>query len=266
MEKGTGERKNEGKNRLDLIPTFPVEQLGRVLTEGSLKYADRNWEAGMPWKNVTSSLKRHLLAFEAGEDFDKETGLLHIAHVMCNAMFLTEYYNTYPEGDDRPVKYLKTRKIGLDVDEVLSDFVGAMMDRFPEIPERPIFWNDHLLSEKFIEIKDDIDFWLNISPKKGVLNMPFEPHCYITSRTVPSKVTELWLKMNGLPKAPVYTVGHGKSKVDIAKESGIDIFVDDRYENFVELNNAGICTFLMDAPHNRRYDVGYKRILKLTDL
>ena len=61
------------------------------------------------------------------------------------------------------------------------------------------------------------------------------------------------------------TVGLGKSKVDVLKEAGIDMFIDDRYENFVELNKNGICCFLMDMPHNRRYDVGYKRIYGFDD-
>jgi len=46
----------------------------------------------------------------------------------------------------------------------------------------------------------------------------------------------------------------------------VEAYVDDRFENFVELNNAGICCFLFDAPHNTRYDVGYKRIKSLSEL
>ena len=65
---------------------------------------------------------------------------------------------------------------------------------------------------------------------------------------------------------PVYSVGINKTKVEVAKESGIDIYVDDRYENFVELTNAGIFTYLFDAPHNRRYDVGFRRIKNLKEI
>jgi len=65
---------------------------------------------------------------------------------------------------------------------------------------------------------------------------------------------------------PVYSVGHGESKVSVAKNSGIDIFVDDRFENFVELNNAGVFTYLFDAPHNQRYNVGHRRIKSLKEL
>jgi len=259
-----GLRFNEGKTRHDLVPQFAQQQYAKVLTKGSEKYAERNWELGMRWSKVTASLKRHLEAFELGEDFDKETELLHTAHIMCNAAFLTEYYKIYPQGDDRPHNYLRMAKIGLDIDEVLADFVGAMLDKFPEMQNRSVYWNDPHIMDNFDKIKDDMDFWLNIKPKDN--NLPFEPHCYITSRPIPVEITEKWLKINGFPSAKIYSLGHGISKVDIAKQSGIDVFVDDRYENFVDLNKNGICCFLFDAPHNQRYDVGYKRIKSLTDL
>jgi uncharacterized HAD superfamily protein len=107
---------------------------------------------------------------------------------------------------------------------------------------------------------------LNIPVKTPPSEIPFEPHCYITSRSIPKEWTEEWLAKNGFPSVPVYSIPHGASKVEVAKEAGIDIFVDDRYENFVELNRAGICCFLFEAKHNLRYDVGYKRIKSLKDL
>ena len=66
-----GLRFNEGKTRHDLVPAFAQEQYAKVLTKGAEKYAERNWEKGMAWSKVLSSLKRHILAFEKGEDFDK---------------------------------------------------------------------------------------------------------------------------------------------------------------------------------------------------
>jgi uncharacterized HAD superfamily protein len=71
---------------------------------------------------------------------------------------------------------------------------------------------------------------------------------------------------NGFPTKPVFCVGVGQSKVDVAKQTGIDIFVDDSFDNFKALNAAGICCFLYDTPHNQRYDVGYKRIHSLKEL
>lgn len=265
--KKEGLRFNEGKTRHDLVPQFAQEQYAKVLTKGSEKYAERNWELGMKWSKVTASLKRHTAAFERGEDFDKETGLLHTAHIMCNAAFLTEYYKIYPQGDDRPHNYLKTLKIGLDIDEVICDWTKAWCEKFGySVPEN---WNFSYENKKHFDgfSKEELeDFYLNLEAKILPEDIPFEPHCYITSRSVPVELTKKWLLKNGFPAMPVYSVGFGVSKVEVAKESGIDIFVDDRYENFVELNNAGICTFLFDAPHNQRYDVGYKRIKSLTEL
>jgi uncharacterized HAD superfamily protein len=265
--KKEGLRFNEGKTRHDLVPQFAQEQYAKVLTKGSEKYAERNWEMGMKWSKVTASLKRHTAAFERGEDYDKETGLLHTAHIMCNAAFLTEYYKIYPQGDDRPHNYLNKLKIGLDIDEVICDWTGAWCEKFGyDIPENWNFSYDN--KEHFDSFsKEELeDFYLNLKSKIPSKDIPFEPHCYITSRSVPLELTKKWLIKNGFPTMPVYSVGFGVSKVEVAKESGIDIFIDDRYENFVELNNAGICTFLFDAPHNQRYDVGYKRIKSLTEL
>lgn len=259
-----GLRFNQGKTRHDLVPSFAQEQYAKVLTKGAEKYAERNWELGMNWSKIISSLERHLQAIKRGEDYDPETGLLHSAHVMCNAAFLTEYYKIYPQGDDRPHNYLRSPKIGLDIDEVLADFVGGMMERFPQMDKRSVYWNDPHIISNFSEIRDDYDFWLNLRPKIDTL--PFEPHCYITSRPIPTEITMQWLFENGFPSAKIYTVGHDESKVEVARQCGIDWFVDDRYENFVELNRAGICCFLMDAPHNQRYEVGHKRIKSLDDL
>lgn len=282
--KHKGLRFNEGKLRYDLVHPWSQEQMVRVLTKGSVKYEERNWERGMKWSNVLASAKRHMAAIERGEDYDidpncsecqkstkdnwvckNHTGELHAALLQTNAHFLTAYYKIYPQGDDRPKPYLSHKKIGLDIDDVLADFVGAWLKRYPQ--NKPNFWNfDKDFGEKYEAIKNDKEFWMNIEPKIDPSELLFEPTCYITSRGVPSEWTEEWLQRNGFPAVPVYTVGLGESKVEIAKQSGIDIFVDDRFENFVELNNAGICTFLMDANHNKRYDVQARRIYSLKDL
>lgn len=265
MDKGL--RFNEGKTRHDLVPHFAQEQYALVLTKGSEKYADRNWELGMKWSSVIASLKRHTLAFERGEDYDKESGILHSAHIMCNAAFLTEYYKIYPQGDDRPHSYLKRAKIGLDIDEVLADWTGAWGKRFGyDIPQTWHFSYDNKEHFESFSDKDLEEFYLNIPIKVNPSEIPFEPHCYITSRSVPIELTKKWIQKNGFPTAPVYSIGFGESKVEVAKSSGIDLFVDDRFDNFVELNNAGICTFLYDAPHNQRYEVGFKRIKSLKEL
>ena len=222
----------------------------------------------MAWSKVLASLERHLNAIKKGEDYDSETGELHAAHLACNAHFLTAYYKLYPQGDDRPKSHLEGVKIGLDIDEVLCNWIGDWTDKF-DMKTPNSWWFDRDIMDRFekMKVEGSLDsFYLNLDPLIKSEDIPFEPHCYITSRPVDTAITEAWLKMHGFPARPVFTCGVGRSKVDIAKEQGLDIFVDDGYHNYLELNNAGICTFLMDAPHNKRYNVGFKRLFNLKDL
>ena len=101
---GGGLRLNSGKLRVDLVPTSAVVALAQVLEVGAKKYADHNWARGMKWSNTYASLYRHLLKWLDGEDVDPESGLSHMAHVLCNAAFLVEYEKTCPHLDDRRKK------------------------------------------------------------------------------------------------------------------------------------------------------------------
>ncbi|KKN71189.1 hypothetical protein LCGC14_0423520 [marine sediment metagenome] len=95
---------DKGKLRYDLIPTEAMKALATILTSGAEKYSDRNWEGGMSWQRVYASLMRHLVAFESGEDLDPESGELHMAHALCNVVFLVTYQMRphLAEFDDRP--------------------------------------------------------------------------------------------------------------------------------------------------------------------
>ncbi|GHT37008.1 hypothetical protein FACS189427_09430 [Planctomycetales bacterium] len=73
----------DGKSRPDLISPFAMERLGEWLRLGAEKYAERNWEQGIPISRSIASLYRHLLKFQQGRQ-DED----HIAAVMCNAMMI----------------------------------------------------------------------------------------------------------------------------------------------------------------------------------
>jgi len=98
-----GDKKDEGKNRLDLIPPAATEGVGLVLTFGAKKYAPYNWAKGIKYSKIIAAMKRHLLAIEQGDDVDGESGLLHIDHIACNAAFLQTFmrHAHYAEFDDR---------------------------------------------------------------------------------------------------------------------------------------------------------------------
>lgn len=265
---GEGLRFNKGKTRFDLLEPYAVEQLARVFTKGAEKYAPNNWLKGMSWSSITASLKRHLSEFEQGVDYDEETKLLHMAHVAWNAMALVSYYKHFPEGDDRFATTKPIKKIGLDIDEVLADWLGAWCNHWDIA--RPQHWSFHRgIMENFASMKADgslDDMYLNLNMLTKPDEIPFDVHCYVTSRPVSTDITEQWLDKNGYPVKPVITVGVGKSKVQALKDAGVEVFVDDRYENYLEINKAGILCYLFDQPHNRKYNVGHKRIYSLKDL
>jgi hypothetical protein len=87
----TGLRFNEGKVRWSLVDYASLEPMIRVLMYGAGKYDDHNWKKGLVHKEVLECLQRHLAALMDGETHDKESGLPHIGHVMCNAMFYSYF-------------------------------------------------------------------------------------------------------------------------------------------------------------------------------
>lgn len=263
-ERILGSRLNAGKPRHDLIPVSAKESLAKVLTFGAQKYGDRNWEKGLPWMTCYASLERHLVAFVSGEDFDQESGLLHLDHALTNIAFIIEYYRTHPELDDRP-KHTRTH-IGLDIDDVLADFVPAYCERFGLEQDVSSWHFDEHIGGRMEELNKDRDFWLSLKPKISSQEMPFEPHCYITARSIPVEWTMDWLRLHKFPLKPVISVGFNNPKPEAVVKAGCKFFVDDGYHNYKAINEAGVCCFLFDTPQNRRYDVGVRRISSLKEL
>lgn len=280
---GTGQRKDDGKLRYDLINPLALEGMVKVLTKGAIKYEEHNWENGMLWGKVIGSLNRHLAAIMKGEDYDhypetcsdcasgtcnNHMGELHVDLLQCNAHFLAAYYRIFPQGDNRFLRLREQPKIGLDIDEVICDWVGPWTKMW-NTPEPTSWYFDYELIKKFDEMREKRvlnDFYLSLPAKCRPEEIPFEPHCYVTSRPIDTEITKKWLEKNGFPLRPVLTVPVGTSKIEAIRKAGVEIFVDDRFENYEELNRNGLCCFLFDAPHNQRYNVGYKRIKSLKEL
>jgi Domain of unknown function (DUF5664) len=55
-----------GKGAPHLVPNWVIWLVSRVYEDGALKYADRNWEKGMPLSNYIDSAERHLAKLKVG--------------------------------------------------------------------------------------------------------------------------------------------------------------------------------------------------------
>ena len=160
--------------------------------------------------------------------------------------------------------------IGLDIDGVLADFTRGWHKVYPDVPALPDNYNyDSRMGLRFKLMKEAgvLDkFFLSLEPLIDPSELPFIPKGYVTARPIETEITERWLKERGFPTRKVITIPWGESKVDAMKEAGIEIFIDDFYDNFKELNDAGIVTYLFSAPWNMMHDVGELRLNSLKDI
>ena len=89
---------SNGKGRYDLISPFATRRLAKWYELGASKYAERNWEKGMPFSRYIDSAKRHLDKYIMGmEDED------HLAAVAWNVFAIMHHQELgQDELDDMP--------------------------------------------------------------------------------------------------------------------------------------------------------------------
>lgn len=99
-----GIKHDSGKPPLGLLPPKALREVAEVMAFGAKKYGKHNYLAGMDWSRLYDAMLRHVNSFIDGEDNDPETGLSHIAHASCCALFLLEYIKRDIGTDDRYVQ------------------------------------------------------------------------------------------------------------------------------------------------------------------
>lgn len=276
-------RYNNGKLRYELIPTEFEKALAHVYTIGAEKYSIKdkdgniiedganNWRKGLSWKQTLGAVYRHLEKFDSGEDFDndypkelleKYGPTYHLANAAWGIATLLSYYHIHPQGDDRATFIKPLRRVGIDIDDVLADFLEAYCARYNL--KKPSAWMfDQQWDERYKEIIEDPDFYRELNTILSPTDLPFEPVVYITSRSEKLKEKTLqWLfDYNKYPVAPVVFT---KDKLPACKEHKVDVFIDDKFDTFHNLNCNGVFCYLFDSSHNQRYNVGHRRINKET--
>ena len=87
-----GVKKDEGKVRWSLLPWDALQEVVKVLEFGAKKYSDRNWEKGMDWDRLFDADLRHKVDWwQKKEDNAQDSQLHHLAHSVCDGLFLLAY-------------------------------------------------------------------------------------------------------------------------------------------------------------------------------
>lgn len=90
--------------------------------------------------------------------------------------------------------------------------------------------------------------------KEGIETLLREGHevIYVTARTPEQKdITVRWLTMNGIPHEHERVLFSGfKSKVDLIKQWGIEVFIEDYQVNARAIAESGVPVLLLNASYN----------------
>lgn len=239
------------------IPSAAIIEISKAFDR-----EDDSWKDSK-WSDIIANMKNIIHNFDIGTDIvNNEFAMTTLAKESMKIIHLAKHY---PINDDRTPNLgsCNKLKIGLDIDEVIADFMGSYNRKFNIINE-PSYWNySYKMNDNLNELIKDKEFWINIPKLRDV---PFEPALYCTSRSIPIEWTMEWLEKNEFPCRPVISIPFGESKLEHLKNAGINMFIDDKIETFKELNNNGIFTYLMDCAMNKYFNAGYKRIYDLNIL
>ena len=86
--KGDFVKKDSGKLQWSLMPFEELRDVVKVLMHGAEKYSPDNWKKCDNVVRYKDALMRHVIAYVSGEEIDSEFGLSHLAHAVCNCLFL----------------------------------------------------------------------------------------------------------------------------------------------------------------------------------
>ena len=237
-----------------------LELIGRVFTMGAMKYDPQNWKKGLSWMETFGSLLRHYRKWSLGEAEDEESHLNHLGHAIVNAIFLKQFYHLAPWYDDRLKDYMILPKIALDLDDTVADFLGAYKAHYNLSKDIKQWFFSYKTPDNLKLLEKNKEFWVNMP----VLHIPdFTPAFYISSREIPVEWSKEFLEKNNLPCKDVFHVGYSESKNEILQSQNCQLFIDDKLENIISAQKAGIASYLMDNGNNRNFAMGYRRVYDL---
>lgn len=91
------------KRQLQLLPPDALFAIAGAMEEGARKYGAASWrQTGISASDYAGSMMRHLLAWQDGQSCDKESGLLHLAHLAACCMVVLDAMSVGMLKDDLP--------------------------------------------------------------------------------------------------------------------------------------------------------------------
>jgi hypothetical protein len=87
-----GTKSDEGKPDFTLLPPLPLQRVTEVLTFGAEKYGADNWQyVDDGERRYLAAALRHINQHLQGEDFDKESSMLTIAHAAASLLLALQF-------------------------------------------------------------------------------------------------------------------------------------------------------------------------------
>jgi uncharacterized HAD superfamily protein len=162
---------------------------------------------------------------------------------------------------------MKTLNICIDIDGTITDpyyWLSCANNYFnSNISENQIISYDiskvlNIEQNDYIEFYEKFKFEIHTTQKlrndvKEILDElhRFNNLYYVTARDKSLElVTFLYLLNNEIPFDEVFLLGT-HNKVPKAKDLNCDIFIEDSYDNAIELSNSGFTVILIDTNYNR---------------
>jgi hypothetical protein len=97
-----GKKFDQGKPDWSLLPWGELEEVVKVLTAGKEKYGANNWQmVDSAHDRYFSAAMRHLTAWKIQGEKDPESGFSHLAHAVCNLLFLMWFDNVNANDEPR---------------------------------------------------------------------------------------------------------------------------------------------------------------------
>jgi hypothetical protein len=106
-----GKKYNKGKPILSLVPRALKEGVAKALEFGADKYGRDNYKTGFPYTILADAVERHMTKAVDGEDYDEESGLLHLEHAAATIGMMLECARLHTLEDNRYKHGKEARKV-----------------------------------------------------------------------------------------------------------------------------------------------------------